>query len=270
MLRRIALCVALGTMPLGIAACNRGSAVDQPTSGTAPEAAAGNVEIGNLLYTSAVPPLPAVPAGPMTAVDPIVVGGCHLVAFERQDVPCEKEGIIESIEVKEGDIVQPDQILARFRDNIPRDDVGMAEAKLRSAKAAAKAAEGTRDEAKARFDREAQLQARGNTSMQDYEAMKYAYVRFKNEAESKAEEANLAEQELNKAQTTLKMYEIRSAIPGVIKTIYKKKGEAVKSAPSYEPIFQIVNLSRLRAEGAVEKQYLALAQGQGQGPRGSG
>src|SRR5262249_741268 len=43
--------------------------------------------------------------------------------------------------------------------------------------------------------------------------------------------------------------------PGVIKVIYKKNGEAVKSL---EPVFQIHNHERLRVEAQVDVQYLDL------------
>ena len=49
---------------------------------------------------------------------------------------------------------------------------------------------------------------------------------------------------------------------GRIKTIYKHDGEGVKSSPSPEPLFQIVNLDKLRVEGLVDEQhYQRLKQG---------
>jgi WD40 repeat protein len=48
------------------------------------------------------------------------------------------------------------------------------------------------------------------------------------------------------------MYQVRSTISGVIKTIYKQPGEAVKSL---EPIVQLHNLTRLQAEGLVDVQH---------------
>jgi WD40 repeat protein len=49
------------------------------------------------------------------------------------------------------------------------------------------------------------------------------------------------------------MHQIRCTTPGVIKAILKKPGEAVRT---YETVFQVQNLSRLRAEGLVDVQYL--------------
>jgi WD40 repeat protein len=61
-----------------------------------------------------------------------------------------------------------------------------------------------------------------------------------------------AQAELNKAQTTLQMHEIRSNIGGVIKTIYKNtEGDAVKAN---EPVVQIQNPNLLRVETLLEVQ----------------
>src|SRR5262249_13673152 len=49
--------------------------------------------------------------------------------------------------------------------------------------------------------------------------------------------------------------EIRSKIDGVIRTIARKPGEAVKSL---EPIIEVYNPRRLRVEGQVGSQYLSL------------
>src|SRR4029077_2101781 len=48
-------------------------------------------------------------------------------------------------------------------------------------------------------------------------------------------------------------YEIRTVIAGVIHAIHKKPGEAVKGL---EPLLEIRNPTRLRAEGMVDVQYL--------------
>ena len=63
----------------------------------------------------------------------------------------------------------------------------------------------------------------------------------------------LAERERSQAETVLSMHQIRSSIPGIVKAIYKKRGESVKNL---EPVFQIVDLSHLRAEGMIEVEYL--------------
>ena len=61
--------------------------------------------------------------------------------------------------------------------------------------------------------------------------------RYFYEEVSKRSAIKTAQREMNQTETTLKMYEIRSAIPGVVKTIYKNRGDAVKKleAKKHEP-----------------------------------
>jgi WD40 repeat protein len=61
-----------------------------------------------------------------------------------------------------------------------------------------------------------------------------------------------AKAKLNKAATTLQMYEVRASISGRVKTIYKNTiGEAVKPL---DPLLQIQNPKLLRVEGRLEVQ----------------
>jgi len=71
---------------------------------------------------------------------------------------------------------------------------------------------------------------------------------------SKREAVHLAELEKNQAQTVVAMYQIRSSITGMIKTIHRKPGEAVKS---FDPVVTVQSLSPLRAEGLIDGQYLS-------------
>src|SRR5205823_7458667 len=85
---------------------------------------------------------------------------------------------------------------------------------------------------------------------------KATWDRYLSEVKAKATAIEQAKKEANQAQTVLGQHEIHTSIPGRIKTIFKNPGEAVKSQPSYEAVFQIINLKKLRAEGLVEEQYL--------------
>jgi WD40 repeat protein len=56
------------------------------------------------------------------------------------------------------------------------------------------------------------------------------------------------------ARTNVELHEIRAKTPGMIKMIYKRKGESVRNL---EPVFQILNLKELRVEGLMGRQYLS-------------
>ena len=82
---------------------------------------------------------------------------------------------------------------------------------------------------------------------------KLAWDRAAFEALAKREAVTLAERELSQAETALHMHEVRAGIPGIVKAIYKRPGEAVKRM---EPVVQIQDHSRLRAEGLVDVQHV--------------
>jgi WD40 repeat protein len=160
--------------------------------------------------------------------------------------------------LKEGDSVQSDQLLALVDDTLPRADVDIKKAKVESAKAEFKAAEKTRDEALQRYETAKRLYLgsnKGSTpamSQEDYRGALLTYTRYVEEAVSKGEAIKVAEQELKQAEKTLTMYEIKSKVPGVVKSINKHRGEAVKSL---EPVLQIQNYERLRVDAQLQEQY---------------
>jgi WD40 repeat protein len=242
--------VAVGLCLLGLSGC-----ADKRSSDAVGPDATVAADIGQPLYGGTIARQPARRRARPTA-DPVVIQDCRLAIFEKEDVASERDGILLSVHVKEGDIVKPGQLLARLKDDLARDDLAIQQAKVASAKADARASEKTRDEAKVRFDHQIVLKQQNATSTEDYAAAQALYWRYYYEAISKNEAIGLSERERNKAATTLRMYEIRSAIHGMVKAVYKRPGEAIKAAPAYEPLFQIQNLSRLRVEGLVDLQYL--------------
>jgi WD40 repeat protein len=217
-------------------------------------------------------------------VDPIVVGDCRLVAGERQEVPSQRDGVLLFVcteirtgeqvppeqvvtvkigdqerkyrRLKEGDAVEPGQLLALLDDRLARDDWAIKKGQITLNEAALAAAEKARDEAQDRYQTQIKLRtstAGPATSEEDVGGAKLAWYKNHYEAVSRREAMALAALEFHQAQTVLGMYEIRSAITGVIKRIYKNSGEAVRSL---EPVLEIRNLKRLRVEGLVESQHL--------------
>ncbi|HEY1376555.1 MAG TPA: HlyD family efflux transporter periplasmic adaptor subunit, partial [Gemmataceae bacterium] len=70
-----------------------------------------------------------------------------------------------------------------------------------------------------------------------------------------------AEQDKNKANVVLEEHEVRTTIDGVVKRLYRRKGESVKEL---DPIAEIQNTSHLRVEGLLEAQNRPrLARGKG-------
>jgi WD40 repeat protein len=259
---------------------------DSPSDAAATPPAAEPAESGGTLYaptpSPVLSPAPAAPRSP-AAREPIVICDCHLAVIDKQDVPSLRDGVLlfigtpvgpgESVppdrllrvrvggeerlirRLLEDDTVQAGQLLAQLDDRIQRDDYAIKEARVIASKADLAASEKTRDEARSIYESESRMSSAGSgiTTSRDLGAAKLTWERYKYEVISKSEAVHLAELERAQARTVLEMHAIHATIPGIVKAVYKRPGEAVKS---YEPVLQIQDLSRLRAEGLVDGQYL--------------
>src|SRR6185437_4151509 len=92
---------------------------------------------------------------------------------------------------------------------------------------------------------------RGAASDEDTRAAKLQFDRYTQESVSKEELIHKAQRELSAALTTLKMHEIRSSINGVVKVLYKSRGDAVKNL---DAVAQVQNPDLLVTEGLAEVQ----------------
>jgi RNA polymerase sigma factor (sigma-70 family) len=141
--------------------------------------------------------------------------------------------------LREGDMVEEGQLLARVDDALARDEAASKRAAVDAAKADWEASVKTRDEALERYKTLEKL-LRGNApaqvSTEDVRGARLTYDRYFYEELSKKAAIARAEAELRQAQTVLRMHEIRSPARGVIRDIYRNRGEAVRAL---EPVVQI-------------------------------
>jgi RNA polymerase sigma factor (sigma-70 family) len=141
--------------------------------------------------------------------------------------------------LREGDTVEEGQLLARVDDALARDEVASKKTAVDVAKADWEASIRARDEALERYKTLNNLynQPLGKpVSLEDLRGAKLTYDRYFFEEISKKAAIAKAEAELRQAQTVLRMHEIRSPVRGVLRDIYKNRGEAVKAL---EPVVQI-------------------------------
>jgi WD40 repeat protein len=290
MLRQIVCGIILGILALCFSACDGSyfsradSSVDSqgsqdPPAEPVPDQA--KVDIGKPLYAvQSVPEAPeANAAAGAVAVDPIVIPDCRLQVIEKEEVPAQRDGVIKFIgteiregeavpaeleipvlvngekkryrKLKEDDYVEAGQLLAVLDDRLARDDEAIKNGKIRAAEADYIAAEKAKDETQARYYTQLRLEKSHATSAEDVRGALFTWQKATQDALSKKEAVGLARLEYKSAQTIVQMHEIRSSMPGQIKTIYKYPGESVKNL---EPVFLIRNLGKLRAEGMVDVQ----------------
>jgi hypothetical protein len=163
-----------------------------------------------------------------------------------------------------GMLVAGDQLMALLNDELARADWAIKQAKVKVAEADFDAANKTAAEAYQRWLTQKRLfKGEGNglrrgtslpaTSEEDLRAAELLYWTKSYEAKSKNEQIRVSNLEMDQAKIAVKMHRIEAAISGEIKQIYKHKGESVKAQ---EPVFQVLNLGKLRVEGLVDSHYL--------------
>jgi WD40 repeat protein len=163
--------------------------------------------------------------------------------------------------LKEGDHIGKDDLMARVDDTLAMAEVKIKAAKLKSADADATAADRIKEEYYQRWQTQLQLARNGphgSTSREDVGLALATYQHYYYDAISKKEAIEVARQELNQAIQTLKMYDIRPKVSGVVKNIFKMPGEGVSSTNNGrmgDPLFVVYNYDSLRADGSVGLQY---------------
>jgi hypothetical protein len=156
--------------------------------------------------------------------------------------------------LREGDPVRRGQLLALVNPCKMLDDVAGRLVKLKGAEADRLAAHKKAAEYEARYRRQVRLNqlTPGSVSPEEVAAALLQRDTFAQEERAKAARVEECQHELSAGFTDLKRHEIRAAIDGTIKFIYKNsEGDAVKPL---EAILQIQNPRRLRLEGLLDVQ----------------
>lgn len=241
---------------------------------------------GAPLYAMAPQQAPAA-QGPATrraiVRDPIVIPKCTLGLVFSEDVPAQRDGVLLFLgtpikpeersklppelvgSYKVGDKVfyyrilkKDDQVEAGQLLGLVKPDLAVAERDIKDAKVGAAVAEKdasikTEEEAFQRYLTQDRLY-RDSTraaSLEDLRGAKLTHERYKYEVIGKKAAVTVAQKELNQANTTVAMYEIRADIAGRVQEIHKKVGEAVKNL---DPVVRIVNADRLEVMGHADIQ----------------
>lgn len=138
--------------------------------------------------------------------------------------------------VRAGDFVRDGQLLGRIEDQLPRFEVATAKATLKVTEADQVAAEKTRDEAYLRWQTSIKLRGSGEGAITDVDLreVKLAHDRLFAEAIQKRERVQQAKAHLARAEAIVKLHEIRSPAAGILRSIEKQHGEAVRR---FETVF---------------------------------
>lgn len=152
-----------------------------------------------------------------------------------------------------GDEVQAGQTVALVDPFLALNDSAIKIAAVRAAASELQASIKTKEETERRVKgmEESNRRAPGSVSKDDLEGMKLNARRYFEEEVSKGAALIKSQEELNGAQGILSRHEIRAAISGKIKVLYKNRGDAVKNL---EPVMQIQDPKQVRADFLVDIQ----------------
>ncbi len=164
-------------------------------------------------------------------------------------------GMVETMfrKLEVGDRVEKGTILALVDPKLALDDLEIKVAKLSAAGAQRRAAEKSRIEAKKRLDDIlTALQSNKDAFSKDEQReAEQTWERCTEEEAVKWTALLQADRELNLALSQLRAHEIKGPISGVVKAIYKNRGDAIRKL---DRLLQIRNLDLLRVEGIAEVQ----------------
>jgi len=202
---------------------------------------------------TAVRPL-RLPVGGRPLFDPVSVGPCNLAPLDEQEVASQVEGTLKELRVDLGQRVGAGEVLGVLDDRVLRPQVELLRIKAasESAKLIAKA---QLDDVVSKLATAQALLARKAMAREEYHSLQCQRDRFAEELKKAQEDQTMAAKELEKAQQTLELHQVRSVLDGEVTKVYKRAGETVRQT---EPLFCVSRLDRLRVEGLCKVQQAPL------------
>ncbi len=153
-----------------------------------------------------------------------------------------------------GDRVKAGQLLGIINPDLALADLAIKQSKVEGAEAERRTSYAMCEESKRRLALLDGLRSKAGVravTEEDYGIARVTVERYFQEEVSKRAAGRQAARELSAALTTLNMHMIRASIDGVIKAVYKRRGEATKNL---DPVLQIQNPDRLSVESRVDVQ----------------
>ena len=215
----------------------------------------------------AAPPQPR-PATPFDAAPRnraseggLVVPSVLVTLAEQRSVPARESGILATVAVEDGHVVEEDQLLARIDDAESQLDKRRAEIELQIARRKSennikvRAARGAAAVAQSEYKRTLDARRRFPQSVTDSDLDRDRLTAERAELEVEQAEhdfgveeltAQLKENELAVSVRNVERRQILSPISGVVVEVNRRRGEWVEPG---EEVFRVLRIDRLRAEG---------------------
>lgn len=184
---------------------------------------------------------------PPNLPDPIEIPDCRVSLITRATLAGERAGVLESIQVHEGETVEAGELIAQLRDAVPRAALEAADREARNdidLRYARKASElATLEYSKAL---ELIRDVPGSHSELDILRLKLAAERSVLQVEQAAHQLEMARLRREEARIALDAYRIKAPHDGIVLQVLKRAGEALHTG---EGVVVIANFDRMRVEG---------------------
>lgn len=190
---------------------------------------------------------------PLTAAEkdttPIRVTQCRIKPADQVTLSVNQSGVIGSIP-REGDTVEPEQLVIQLEDALARAALAVAEkeagndVKVRYAAKAADVSRLTWEDAV-----EINMNVKGAIPETEVRLKKLEYDRDVLQIEQTEHDQTIALLKRDEAEAQLKLFHVKSPVAGTVTRVLKNKGEAVRQG---EPVLELVNTRRVRVEGYLD------------------
>jgi RND family efflux transporter MFP subunit len=179
----------------------------------------------------------------------LTVREVRLSLVERALLAAERTGVLDRVHVREGDVVAADAPVAQLRDQLLRAQLEIAERHLQNdvdLRFSRKAAE----LANLEFAKSVKVNegTAGTISEMELRRLRLAGEKALLQLEQAQLQLDIARLEREEKRVQLAAYQVIAPWSGVVLRVHKRRGEAVREG---EPIVELADLSKLRAEGVV-------------------
>ena len=171
---------------------------------------------------------------------------CLIEARQSVDVRSPVEGVIDSINVRRGDVVKRGQLLATLASGPERAAVNLARSRA-AMQGDIKSAEAREDLAKKKWQRAVELQKKNFVSANARDEAEAEYRLAIEQLRAARENQRLAELDLKRAEEVLAQRSIRSPVTGVVVEVMLRPGELMSSNQK-DPIMKLVEIDPLNVE----------------------
>ncbi|MBI1311734.1 HlyD family efflux transporter periplasmic adaptor subunit [bacterium] len=223
------------------------------------------------LSAAAAPRTWAQDAEPTPEADEIVVRGAQVSLIAEVDIPARRTGVIQNVNVKAGETVEPGQSLAKLDDTEARLTVAEANIELEKAHELAEndveitAARKARDVAQAELQRALEAVERYSKAISRTEIDRLRLMLDR--AELAIQQAELAKRtagfdsklrqtKLDQARLDVDHHVIRSSVGGIVVKLNHQPGEWVEKGTT---IMELLRLDRLQCEGRIHRELSSTA-----------